>query len=159
LFATLKKGGDKSMNLVIQRDIEKLFADTENVKQTLIMFEKDHSVWARKREEKDLARLIERAKQLECDVCLMMSDCLSFGRYDGGKGVIEGMHHAYACLNSLFQDIKKVKGDLNGSYVHPDEIKQMEIDWCRFNKAVGQIQEHLEDEKPYISKEYVSLTK
>ena len=147
------------MDLIIQRDIEKLLADTENVKKTLIILEKDHSVWARKREEKDLAKLIERVKQSESDVSLMMSDCLSFGRYEGKKGVIEGIHHAYVCLNSLFQDLKKVREDLNEVYIRPDEIEQLEIDWCRFKKAVGQIQKHLEDEKPYRSDEYVPLTK
>jgi len=147
------------MDLIIQRDIEKLWGDTENVKQIFITLERDHSVWARKREEKDLAKLIERVKQLKVDVCLMMSDCLSFSRYEEKKAVIEEMHHAFACLNNLFQDLKTVKGDLNEVYIHPDEIKQLEIDWCRFKKAVGQIQEHLEDEKPYRSTEYVPLTK
>lgn len=147
------------MELNIQQDIEKLMADTENVKQTLMILERDHSVWARKREEKDLAKLIERAKQLECDVCMMMSDCSSFSRYGEGTGIIDGIQHAFACLNSLFQDIKKVKGDLSGFYIHPDEIKQLEVDWGRFKKTVGEIQKHLEGEKPYRSNEYLALEK
>lgn len=147
------------MDLIIERDIEKLIADTANVKQTLIMLERDQSVWARNREEKDLAKLIERVRQLEVDVSLMMSDCLSLTGYEEEEGVIDGIHHAFACLDSLFQDIKKVRLDLNVVYIRPDEIKQLEIDWGRFKKIVGQIQKHLEDEKHHGSEAYFPLAK
>jgi hypothetical protein len=140
----MKERGD-FMDVIIRHDIRKLIADTERVRQALETLEEDHAVWARRREERDLATSIEKVKQLEFDISSMMCDCSSSSRYEEGRGVMEGIHHVFACLNTLFQDLKKAREDLNEAYIHPDEIEQLEIDWGRLRKTVEQIQRCLHE--------------
>ena len=137
------------MDLTIMRDVRKLMAGTKDVRQALEVLEGDHAIWARRREEKDLAELIDRVKELETDVSMIMSHFVSVSRRDEGRGITEGLHDAFSCLNTLFQDLKKARRDLNEAYIHPEEIKQLEIDRCRFMKAIGQIQKRLHYGKTY----------
>jgi len=131
------------MDHTLQRDRLKLATDTKQVKELLEMLEKDQAIWARKREEKDLAQLIKRVKKLGIDVSMMMSDFVCVSRCEDQKGITEGLDDTFACLNALFQDRKKAREDLNDTYIHPEEIRQLEIDWGKFLKAIGQIQKHL----------------
>jgi hypothetical protein len=111
------------------------------------MLEQDHDDWARERQQNDLTRLIKRVSLLESDVSIMQSDCMSMGlRYkeDGTSQVVDGLHRAFATLNILFNDLKQVRKDLNDSYIHSEELKQLEVDWDRLRKTVGQIQKHLQ---------------
>jgi hypothetical protein len=137
------------MNLAILQDIDKLLAHSRDCKRDLEVLEKDRAVYARKREEEDLAQLIKRLERLEIDASTMMSDFVSVGRREEGKRISKGLHDTFACLNNLFQGLKKAKENLNHAYIHPEEIAQLKIDWGRFMKAIGQIQTHLHYGKTY----------
>ena len=132
------------MDLDLNRDIRKLMADTEKFKQTLEKLEQDQAVWARKSEEKDLKKISECVNRLESDVSTMMSDCACLTNQEGIKVVEVDLHHAFRGLNVLFEDLKGVSAELAGSYIHRGELDQLEIDWGRFSKTVGQIRKHLQ---------------
>ena len=138
------------MDLILKRDIRKLMADTEGTKFALERLEKDHAIWARNSEEKDIEQFINRVKQLESDVSLLMSDCFCLSREYEGRD-IEDFHRAYVYMNALFQDLKKARKDLNRAYVYPEELRELEIDWARFKKSIEKIQKHLRDGKPLRS--------
>ena len=132
------------MDFDLNRDIRKLMADTENFKQTLEKLGQDRAAWARIREKKDLKKIIECVNRLESDVSRMMSDCTCLAVQEERAVVAVDLHHAFGGLNTLFEDLKRVSAGLAGSYIHPGELNQLEIDWGRFSKTVGQIQKHLQ---------------
>ena len=132
------------MDFDLNRDIRKLMADTEYFKQTLEKLEQDQAAWARIREEKDLKKTIECVKRLESDVSTMMSDCTCLTNQEERTVIAVDLHHAFRGLNTLFEDLKGVSAEVAGSYIHPGELDQLEIDWGRFSKTVGQIQKHLQ---------------
>lgn len=128
------------MELALERDMEKLFGDTEKVQQGLEVLEKDHTAWNRVGEREDLAEILEGVKGLEFDVSNLMGDCVSLQYTDQGNGEF---NQAFSGLNTLFEDLKTARRELDQSYVTKDELAQLEIDWARFRKAVDQIQENL----------------
>jgi hypothetical protein len=131
------------MELVLKRDIGKLFDDAKKVKQNLKILKQDHAAWDRDREHKDLMTILESIKGLECDVSIMMSDCLSKVQAEPKNGIEGDLHQAFRGLNTLFEDLKRVRGELGGSYVRNSELARLEIDWSRFRKTIEQIQEDL----------------
>ena len=132
------------MDFDLYRDIRKLIANTEKFKQTLEKLKQDQAVWARKREEKDLKKIIECVNRLDSDVSTMMSDYAFLTNQEESKVVEVDLHHAFRDLNALFEDLKGVSAELAGSYIHRGKLDQLEIDWGRFSKTVGQIQKHLQ---------------
>jgi len=141
------------MDLLIRGDIRKLLHDAQEVQKGLDMLEQDHDDWARERQQYDLTRLIKRVNRLESDVSMMQSDCVSMGlRYqEGGPWqVVDSLHRAFATLDTLFNDLKQVRTDLNDSYIRPGELKQLEVDWDRLKKTIGQIQKHLQDSENFL---------
>jgi len=136
------------MDLIIRRDIRQLMLGTKKLQRELGILEQDHDAWARERQQYDLIQIIKRVKRLESDVSVMQSDCMSMGlshHEDGSWQVVESLHRTFATLNILFNDLKQVRMELNNSYIHPHELKQLEIDWGQFRKTIGQIQKHLQD--------------
>ena len=144
------------MDLILKRDIRKLMADTEGTKFALERLEKDHAIWARNSEEKDIEQFINRVKLLESDVSILMSDCFCLSSEYEGRD-IEDFHQAYVYMNALFEDLKKARKDLNRTYVSPEELRQLEIDWGRFRKTIREIQKHLQagENSPKIKKEKI----
>ena len=132
------------MDFDLNRDIRKLMADTEKFKRTLEKLEQDQAAWARNREEKDLKKIIECVNRLEADVSRMRSDCACLTNQEEREVVEVDLHHAFRGVNALFEDLKGVSAELAGSYIHLGELDQLEIDWGRFSKTVGQIQKHLQ---------------
>jgi len=53
------------MELVLKKDMEKLFGHTDKVKQGLEVLEKGHVAWTRDREREDLVDILEGIKGLE----------------------------------------------------------------------------------------------
>lgn len=141
------------MGLVIRRDIQQLVHDAQGVQRGLDILEQDHADWARERQQYDLTQLIKRVNRLESDVSMMQSDCMSMSiRYqeDGTWQVVDSLHRAFAIMDTLFNDLKQVRTDLNDSYIHPGELRQLEIDWDKFRKTIGQIQKHLQDSEIFL---------
>ena len=140
------------MDIVIRQDIRQLVHDAQGVQRGLDMLEQDHDDWARKRQQYDLTQLIKRVNRLVSDVSMMQSDCMSMGlRYqeDGTWQAVDSLHRAFVTLNILFNDLKQVRTDLNDSYIHPAELKQLGIDWDRLKKTIGQIQKYLQDSENF----------
>ena len=104
----------------------------------------DQAVWARKREEEDLKKIIECVNRLESDVSTMMTDYAFISNQEESRVVEVDLHHAFRDLNALFEDLKSVSAELAGSYIHHGKLDQLESDWGRFSKIVGQIQKHLQ---------------
>jgi hypothetical protein len=136
--------GANVMDFDLNRDMRKLMADKENFKQTLEKLGQDRAAWAKIREEKDFKKIIECVNRLESDVSTMMSDCTCLTNQEERAVVAVDLHHAFRGLNTLFEDLKGVGAELAGSYIHLGELNQLEIDWGRFSKTVGQIQKHLQ---------------
>ena len=141
------------MDPMIRRDIRQLVHDAQEVQRGLDMLEQDHDDWARERQQYDLTRLIKRVNRLESDVSMMQSDCMSMNlkyQEDGTWQIVDSLHRAFAILDTLFNDLKQVRTDLNDSYIHLAELKQLEIDWDRFRKTIGQIQKYLQDSENFL---------
>ena len=47
-----------------------------------------------------------------------------------------GIQRSFAYLDTVFQDLKKARHDLKEAYIHPEELKNLEIDWARFRKNI-----------------------
>jgi hypothetical protein len=151
------------MDLMVRRDIQQLGHDAQKVQRRLEILEHDHEVWARERQHYDLMRLIKHVKWLESDVCMMQADCMCMGiryREDGTQLIFDSLHRAFATLNVLFEDLKQVRLQLNESYIHPTELKQLEIDWGRFKKTIKEIQGYLEyGEKSLKARNVIPLSR
>jgi len=135
------------VDLIMRRDIRQLALDAQKIQGYVDVLEQDQEAWARKREANDVTQLIEQAKQLEFNVRIIMSDCLSISCRDSDKELIDDLHQAFACLNTLFNDLKQMRTDLNESYIRPGEIKQLGITSGKFSKTIAQVRMHLEDEQ------------
>ena len=131
------------MNLVIRGDMRKLVMDARKVRMKLDMLEQDQKTWAREREKNDLANVIDHLKKLESDVSMMQADCVSIGclqREDGAWRILDSLHRAFVTLNILFNDLKKMRTELKEAFIHSGDVKQLEVDWDRFSKAVRQME-------------------
>ncbi len=140
------------MDIVIRQDIRKLLHDAQEVRRGLDMLEQDHDDCARDRQQYDLTQLIKRVTRLESDVSMIQSDCMSMNlgyQEDGTWHVVDSLHHAFAIIDILFNGLKQVRTDLNDSFIHPAELKQLEIDWDRFRKTVAQIRKYLQDSENF----------
>jgi hypothetical protein len=136
------------MDLVIRRDIRQLVNDAQEVQSGLDMLEQDHEAWAREHEENDLVEVLDHLKRLEFGVSMMQADCISMGhryRENGTRQVLESLHQAFSTLDTLFNDLKKVRTEINEAYIRSTDLNQLKIDWGRFRKTIGQIEKHLRD--------------
>ncbi len=133
------------MGYGINGDIRKLANDNLKLKSELEKLEQDHAAWASNREEKDLEKITSCLKRLEADVSVMASDCSSQVSGNDGNGLGKDLHHAYVHLNSLFEDVKKARTDLERAYIQPRELGRIEIDWERLKKTVVEITGHFKD--------------
>jgi hypothetical protein len=143
--AELKKG-ENLMNAVIHRDSDRLLAHAERIKESLQRLGQDCSVWARRREEKDLLDLMENLKGVETDVCLLLTDCASLGRpceEETPKAVFHDLREIFACLDTLFDGLKKARLQLGKAYIHNAVLDDLEIDYNRFSKLIGKVQRDL----------------
>ena len=136
--------GDDIMDLILKKDMEKLFDDTQKVKQALEVLEKDHAEWARDRERKDLVSILEGVKGLEFDTSVLMGNCSSLNQMVENNGIMGDLHQAFKGLNILFEDLKTARKEIDQSYMTKGDFEKLEIDWARFSKTVKQIQEDLQ---------------
>jgi hypothetical protein len=134
------------MNTAIHRDSDRLLAHAERIKEGLQRLGQDCSVWARKREEKDLVDLMENLKGAETDVCFLLTDCASPGRRCGEetpKTVFHDLREIFSCLDTLFDGLKKARLQLGEAYIHNAVLDDLEIDYSRFSKLLGKVQGNL----------------
>lgn len=132
------------MNSNLDKDLQQIVADIESIKQTLKKLEQDQAAWARMCEEEDLEKILKSVQKLESDVSMMMSDCACLADREQNKAIVKDIQNACKGLNDLFEDLKAVRVKLSDSFIHRDDLNQVEIDLARFRKIVGQIEEHLQ---------------
>ena len=134
------------MNTVIHTDVDRLTAHAEGIKQALLRLEQDCSVCARKREEKDLVDLMEDLKGVERDISLLWTDCICEGcpcEEDTPNGLSHDLHEIFACLDTLFNRLKKARMQSRQTYIHHAILDHLEIDYGRFSKLIANVQRHL----------------
>lgn len=144
---------------ILKKDMRTLLSDTELFQSGLETLERDYFDWARAQEENDLAKIIEYLKELESHVLMMEADCISFMGQIYQKNstwqIFNRMHQALRTLSNLFNDLKNMRVDLHDSYIHPEQLKQLEIDWGRFRKMLTQIQGDLLGEEIFQDLDHV----
>lgn len=135
------------MDLTMQDATRKLVRDVREIQARFEMLERDRSNWRRRREEDDLDEVMEYLKKLETDVSILESDCvLSMTGDPGGREagqVFDTLNDIFGRLNNLFEDVKTMKTELKDSYIQPGDLDRLRIDWGRFRKTIGPIEEHL----------------
>jgi hypothetical protein len=137
------------MNSMAQHDVQRLINDIEEVGQVLEMLENDHALWARRQQEKDILDFINYITQIEVDISILMNRFVTNNKNnEENEGhVVEGMRHTFSYINDLFHDIKNIRKDLDRSYIRPDELKILEIDWARFRKNMRHVLNYMKDER------------
>jgi hypothetical protein len=118
--------------------------DADEIQKGLEMLVRNHTAWARKRQQMDLMQLIEHVKRLELDISTILSGCVFLGRQywkDHNLRLIESLHVSCDVMNSLFRDLDKVKTALREGYINPSDLRQLILDWSRFRESIYQAQE------------------
>jgi hypothetical protein len=139
--------GENLMNAVIHRDSDRLLAHAERIKEGLQRLEQDCSAWARQREEEDLMELMEDLKGVETDMCLLLTVCTSAGRpcpEEAPRAVFHDLHEIFACLDTLFDGLKKARLQLGMAFIPDAVLDHLEIDYGRFDKLIGKLQRDLD---------------
>ena len=132
------------MNFVILGDMRQLVVDARKVQRELDMLAQDHKTWTKEREQNGLANLIDHLKKLEFDLSIIQADCVSIGHIHQKDSAWQAsLHRCFVILNNLFNDLKKMKREMNKAYIYSSDVKELEIDWGRFSKTVWQIESHL----------------
>ena len=144
------------MYFPIRQGIRELEFDTQQLQKKLNLLSINHASWSTERLEIDLKQIIEYATQLELDIGIlkiMLTDSLSdTHQYSkaGALAILGSLHWAYAVLNTFLNDIKKTLTTLNETYIRPDELERLFIDWRRFRKTLGPIQRQVQDEETLL---------
>ena len=131
------------MSLILRRDIRQFKLDAEKVQRGLDMLEHDYAAWAMQSQQNILTQLIENFKRLECDVSIMLSDCIFLGRQywkNHNVPLINRLHESFAIMNTLFNDLKEVRLALSKTHINPSDFQQVVIDWVRLKKSIDQTQ-------------------
>ena len=135
------------MDLMVQKAIRELVQDVQGVQARLDLLERDRKSWARKREENDLAEMMEYLKQMESDVSILQADCVisMTQAFEGGNvfRVSDVLQVIFGGINILFDDVKTMKTELKDSYIQTADLAQLKIDWGRFRKTIGPIEKSL----------------
>ena len=144
------------MHSPIRQGIRELEFDTQQLQKKLDLLSRDHASWSTEHLEIDLKQIIEYATQLELDIGIlkiMLTDSLSdTHQYSkaGALAILGSLDWAYAVLTTLLNDIKKTLTALNETYIHPDELERLFIDWRRFKKTIGAMQRQVQDEETLV---------
>ncbi len=135
------------MHPILQRDIKQLMMDAAQIQKGLEMLIYNHTAWARERQQMDLMQLIEHVKRLELDLSTILSGCLFLGRQywkDHNLRLIECLHRSCDIMNSLFQDLNKIRTAIREGRINPSDLRQLIIDWGRFKESIDQTQTCME---------------
>lgn len=131
------------MKKKLRKEIQQMLRDTQKLGQFLIRLEHDYHAWDRNAELSDLATMAKQLKLLEADVSILLSKCAELRDSENGNGLFEDLHQTFVLLNTLFNDVKQARIELDSAYIQPKEIRRLEIDWGRLKKTISQIQEDL----------------
>ena len=140
-----REGRRRMAELTMAEDIKRLMEDNDRLQLRLERLEQDHAAWALTQQKEDLEEMTTSLERMEVDVGVMLSTCFSLVRQHHENGIGQNLRHAYVCLDALFEDVKKARSDLRTAYIQSEDLKQMEIDWGRLKKTVGEIAHYLKD--------------
>jgi hypothetical protein len=132
------------MDVVLQKDIEKIFEDMQDIKEGLEALRKSHVAWAISREHDDLMCIYQGLKSLESDVRFLMSDCSSLDPVRQNEMTMGDLNQAFRSLDIIYRDLKTVRKEIDESFTTEKKIEALEIDWAKFNKNVERIQNDLQ---------------
>lgn len=132
------------MDVAFQKDIEKIFRDMQEIKESLEALRKDHVAWAISREHDDLMCIYQGLKSLESDVSFLMSDCSSLDPDRQNEMTMGDLNQAFRSLDIIYTDLKTVRKEIDESFTTEKKIEALEIDWAKFNKNVERIQNDLQ---------------
>ena len=104
------------MEFNFRNDMEKLFGDTQKVKEGLDALRKDQATWAVSREHEDLVRIFEGLKSLEFDVSVLMSDCSSLDQVRRNDVIMGDLNQAFKGLDIIYRDLKTVRREIDESF-------------------------------------------
>ena len=137
------------MDAILHKGTPSLSAAAERVKHGLGRLKRDCSAWARNREERDLSDLMEGLKDMEKDLSLMLTDCVTASCPNGQetpKAIFDDFREIFASLDALFNTLKNARVQLKEAYIHPMMLDHLEVAYRRFNKLIRQVRSHLAEE-------------
>jgi hypothetical protein len=143
------KKGEKFMDAILHKGTPSLSVAAERVKHGLGRLKHDCSVWARNREERDLRDLMEGLKDMEKDLSLMLTDCVTAScprDQKAPKAIFDDFREIFASLDALFNALKDARLQLKEAYIHPTMLDYLEVAYGRFDKLFGQVKRHLDEE-------------
>ena len=133
------------MDKLTDRDyVERLEGDIENLRWRLGKLKEDHAAWERTLEEDDLESIKASLIQMEYDLDLMFTNCFALLARDHDSVTQAYVHHLYETLNSLFEDVKRARDNLEKAFIPRGDLEQMEIDCSRLEKTTGKIMGRLD---------------
>lgn len=135
------------MDVVFQKDIEKIIGDMQDVSESLDALRKDHTAWAVNKEHDDLMCIYKGLKNLESDVSVLMSDCSTVDPVRRNEMIMGDLNQAFKGLDIIYTDLKTVRKQIDESITTEKKIQALEIDWAKFNKNVEQIQNDLQQKR------------
>lgn len=135
------------MDVVFQKDIEKIIGDMQDVSESLDALRKDHAAWAVNKEHDDLMCIYQGLKNLESDVSVLMSDCSTVDPVRRNEMIMGDLNQAFKGLDIIYTDLKTVRKEIDESITTEKKIKALEIDWAKFNKNVERIQNDFQQKR------------
>ena len=134
------------MNAIVQHDIQKLMDDIGKIRHILGMLEEHRALWARTQEERDVRLFIGCINKIEVDISITVNNFIINNKSGNGKEayVMDGMHQAFSSMDNLFHDSKKVKNNLQRSFIREDQLEALEIDLARFRKNIIQLLNYMD---------------
>ena len=126
-----------------EKDLLVLLENNLKLREQLASLEKDSKAWNREREMDDLESITALIRKLETDISQTMSDFNALSNGSGDRASSEDFHHAFRIMNDLLLDLKVVKEELEQSYLQPEELKQLKIDWAKLEKTFEEMEKHV----------------
>jgi hypothetical protein len=129
------------VSVILRRDIQQIKLDEEKVQRDLDILEHNYAARGNQCQQHDLTQLIENFKRLECDVSIILSECIFLGRQywkDHNVPLIDSLHQSFATMNTLFNDLEEIRLALSEMNVNPPDFQQLVIDWGRLKKSIDQ---------------------
>ena len=135
------------MHPILRRDVKQLTVHAEEIQKCLEILVHNQTARAWESQHMDLIQLIEQVKRLELDLSTILSGCAFLGRqYWKGHNLrlIECLHQSCDIMNSLYQDLNKIRTAITERRIIPSDLRQLIIDWGRFKESIDQIQTCME---------------
>lgn len=146
------------MPAILRSKVKRLMGDIEDVEKDMHVLLQNYEAWIKEPKKSNLGEIIGDIKRLEWTMNLIFLDCISSGRkYWKGHNVtaIESLHQAFAFMEGVFDDIKRIKENSTAGFMNPSELRELLADWVYFKGSVFHIHKILQ-KSPKRRKRYPS---